>query len=683
MADLTLNIVSNMSAATQQVTSFTAAMRRATSAVSATGQNVSRTGEECRKAASSVLRLGHSANKAAGFFGKLTKSLGRIAFYRAIRSAIRYVTEGFKQGLEAAYNFSKLGGEHAKLAAAMDNLSNHAGIMKLQLGAAFGGLITAVEPILIRIIDLITMAADALTQFFAILNGTGFYKKAVGGLQQMGSAAGGANKKVKGLLASWDELTVIGKETGGGGGGSHDNSWTGDYVWEEADNIWADLFNSGSFFQIGQKLNEALGDLSTKLTTWFTNLRNMHLGEKFAQFLNGVFSDPAAFNAAGTAFAEGVNTVISIGLEFVQNFDFRSAANSLSALLNGAITNIDWIGAANLIGDLIWGVIDFSIEFVKGINWFELARGVANLVLGAINNILSDPRRLLLMLKDLVVAMIDAVGGLIIGGLSGLLETIHPSLGRFLDGVEEDWNGFVDRIDQDWEQGMNGLADAIGLPESKANEFSDTASSAFNAVKDSAAEAATNTSTLQSKLEELTGTDAEIHVTTTGLSTVQSELSDLTAQKTVKVKPQLTTSSLSVSATLGNASVLTDAVKSALKTSVKIAVSGSGGGTVVGNVTVTTRAMGGLVDAGQLFIAREAGPELVGTIGGNTAVANNDQIVAGIQSGVAEANAEQNGLIRQLISVATQIAKKDLTIAPSVGLGQVMARSSELYGRAV
>lgn len=61
------------------------------------------------------------------------------------------------------------------------------------------------------------------------------------------------------------------------------------------------------------------------------------------------------------------------------------------------------------------------------------------------------------------------------------------------------------------------------------------------------------------------------------------------------------------------------------------------------NVTVnTTRrssgvqqyASGGYPDTGQLFIARESGPEMVGQIGGRTAVANNSQIVDGVSSGV-------------------------------------------------
>jgi hypothetical protein len=52
---------------------------------------------------------------------------------------------------------------------------------------------------------------------------------------------------------------------------------------------------------------------------------------------------------------------------------------------------------------------------------------------------------------------------------------------------------------------------------------------------------------------------------------------------------------------------------------------------------IQKKAAGGFVDEGQLFIAREAGPELVGTAGGRTAVASNNDIFEGIRSGVFEA----------------------------------------------
>ena len=48
-------------------------------------------------------------------------------------------------------------------------------------------------------------------------------------------------------------------------------------------------------------------------------------------------------------------------------------------------------------------------------------------------------------------------------------------------------------------------------------------------------------------------------------------------------------------------------------------------------------ATGGFPDEGQMFIAREAGPEMVGTVGGRTAVATNADIVAAIEGGVFRA----------------------------------------------
>ena len=48
-------------------------------------------------------------------------------------------------------------------------------------------------------------------------------------------------------------------------------------------------------------------------------------------------------------------------------------------------------------------------------------------------------------------------------------------------------------------------------------------------------------------------------------------------------------------------------------------------------------ASGGQVNEGQMFIAREAGPELVGSIGRRTTVANNEQIIEGIYRGVYQA----------------------------------------------
>lgn len=70
-------------------------------------------------------------------------------------------------------------------------------------------------------------------------------------------------------------------------------------------------------------------------------------------------------------------------------------------------------------------------------------------------------------------------------------------------------------------------------------------------------------------------------------------------------------------------------------------------------------AEGGFPETGQMFIAREAGVEMVGNIGRRTAVANNDQIVSGIAGGVAQANEEQNELLREQNSLLRALLEKD------------------------
>ena len=86
-------------------------------------------------------------------------------------------------------------------------------------------------------------------------------------------------------------------------------------------------------------------------------------------------------------------------------------------------------------------------------------------------------------------------------------------------------------------------------------------------------------------------------------------------------------------------------------------------------------AEGGFVDEGQLFIAREAGAEMVGAMGRRTAVANNDQIVEGISAGVSVAN---DGVIAAIYALMNIVEDKDLSV--SIG-DDVIGRSYDRYSR--
>lgn len=90
------------------------------------------------------------------------------------------------------------------------------------------------------------------------------------------------------------------------------------------------------------------------------------------------------------------------------------------------------------------------------------------------------------------------------------------------------------------------------------------------------------------------------------------------------------------------------------------------------SLSLKAYAKGGFVDNGQMFIAREAGPEMVGTIGNKTSVANNEQIVSGIAQGVSDANNEQNALLREQNNLLRRLLEKDQTVRAVITAGDVV-----------
>lgn len=72
---------------------------------------------------------------------------------------------------------------------------------------------------------------------------------------------------------------------------------------------------------------------------------------------------------------------------------------------------------------------------------------------------------------------------------------------------------------------------------------------------------------------------------------------------------------------------------------------------------------GGMPEMGELFVARENGPEFVGSFGSRTAVANNDQIVQGITNGVYAANMEIVSVLNEVRNLLSDIKEKDMSIS--------------------
>lgn len=108
-------------------------------------------------------------------------------------------------------------------------------------------------------------------------------------------------------------------------------------------------------------------------------------------------------------------------------------------------------------------------------------------------------------------------------------------------------------------------------------------------------------------------------------------------------------------------------------------ISGAASGRAVAAAPVVSAyASGGFPAKGNLFIANEAGPELVGRIGSRSAVANTDQIVDGITAGVESGNAAVVDALLRVIELLTVIAEKDPEIVFDTQAGLTAMRERYL-----
>ena len=175
------------------------------------------------RAAKGVEQVGKAAEKATKPMNNFLSSLKRIAFYRIIRGIIKSITQAFTEGLEKAYLFSAAASDvmDRRFAAAMDSMKSSANAMKVQLGSAFIALLTALQPIIETLINLVIKLADAISQLFAAFTGNTYVKasKVAAQFADTMGRGGAAAKEWKNQLLGFDEINRLNEPNQGGGGG--------------------------------------------------------------------------------------------------------------------------------------------------------------------------------------------------------------------------------------------------------------------------------------------------------------------------------------------------------------------------------------------------------------------------------------------------------------------------------
>jgi len=102
------------------------------------------------------------------------------------------------------------------------------------------------------------------------------------------------------------------------------------------------------------------------------------------------------------------------------------------------------------------------------------------------------------------------------------------------------------------------------------------------------------------------------------------------------------------------------------------------------NVPVQQRASGGFIKSGDLVMANENGNiEMMGKMGSQPVVANNQQIVSGISQGVAEANGDVVGELRTLTTLMQRMLNKEFVAkaVPGSDWGRANTQSQLAYDR--
>ncbi len=157
--------------------------------------------------------LRNFSKKLSGLFPKINQlftMFNRRILYRAMNALISTVIDGFKEGIDAVYQFSKaLNGTFAN---ALDTIATSSNYLKASLGAMASPLIELVTPAVEKLVDKFVNLLNIVNQVIARLAGKTTWTKAVKVSSEYATAvdsATSANETFKKSLLGFDEINAL------------------------------------------------------------------------------------------------------------------------------------------------------------------------------------------------------------------------------------------------------------------------------------------------------------------------------------------------------------------------------------------------------------------------------------------------------------------------------------------
>jgi hypothetical protein len=259
--------------------------------------------------------IGEIKSTTLSAIGTLTKSIGRIAFYRTIRSAIKLFTSGIGEGIQNFVHYS------ASAQAAMDKFATASMYLKNSLGAALTPVIMNLIPKFVELVNVIVKGIEALSMWYAYINGNSTYTRAKPDyFVHWGEDAEEATEKVKELknsILGFDELNVL-NDNNASYGSSGKN----------------DLVNYGDMFEEAPINMETVNTVQ-KIYDWVVKIAKVLAGIFIFKEIAGIINTLRSLGVLGKAGG----FLITLAVEFALVF------GSMKNIFKGEGTLKDWIVA--------------------------------------------------------------------------------------------------------------------------------------------------------------------------------------------------------------------------------------------------------------------------------------------------------------------------------------------------
>ena len=189
-----------------------------------TASSMRKVSGDMKKMGKETEKAGASAEKGAKGLGSFANSILRIMKYRAIRAVLKTITQGFREGVQniALYSAAINEMDASKANNVMSAYASMGAQIKNSLGAAVMPALANLLPVIQQVADWFMDAAEAVAQFFAALNGQSTYTAAnrdywvdyAKGLQK----STGAAKELKRTILGFDEINALNSQSKGGSG---------------------------------------------------------------------------------------------------------------------------------------------------------------------------------------------------------------------------------------------------------------------------------------------------------------------------------------------------------------------------------------------------------------------------------------------------------------------------------